>query len=273
MEFAMPVKIPGLVIAGSLLFSVTARCDTAVKCSFKTLAACPKIGCSKPNSPLAVTNSQKRTVSINGSPAEITFPDLQDLQDDVGKTFAGGPVVIKGAKVSSYHNMKAAPRKIILSGLKTGSGNFSEGDFVELFGFIAATTGDPHPNPGESVNCKLTTGSSSDYHINITPAKNEDETQGVVVEMIPQDPHRKSDTWSLVKLKAIEAHQLPVKIEGRLFFDSEHSPNLKKGATSGGPRRFSLWEIHPLLSFFVCPSGTCTKTAGWKALEDWSPSP
>ena len=269
----MPVKIPGLVIAVFLLFSVAAHGDTAVKCSFKTLAACPKIGCSKPNSPLAVTNSQKRTTSSTASPAEITFPDLQDLQDDVGKTFGSGPVVIEGATVSSYHNMKAAPRKIILSGLKAGSEKFSEGDFVELFGFIAATTGDPHPNPGESVNCKLTAGTSSDYHINITPAKNDDETQGVVVEMIPQDAHRKSDAWSIDKLKAIQAHQLPVKIEGRLFFDSEHSPNLTKGAKSGGPRRFSLWEIHPLLSFFVCPSGTCTKTAGWKTLEDWSPSP
>ena len=154
--FAMPVKIPGLVIAISLLFSVAAQCDTAVKCSVKTLAACPKIGCSKPNSPLAVTNSQKRTTSSTGSPAEITFPDLKELQDDVSKTFAGGPVVIQGTTVSSYHNMKAAPRKAILSGLKAGSGKFSEGDFVELSGFIAATTGDPHPNPGESVNCKLT---------------------------------------------------------------------------------------------------------------------
>ncbi len=269
----MPVKIPGLVIAISLLFSVAAQCDTAVKCSVKTLTACPKIGCSKPNSPLAVTNSQKRTTSSTGSPAEITFPDLKDLQDDVSKTFAAGPVVIQGTTVSTYHNMKAAPRKSILSGLKAASGKFSEGDFVELSGFIAATTGDPHPNPGESVNCKLTPTASSDYHINVTPAKNEDETQGVVVEMIPQDPHRKSDAWSIGKLKAIQAHQLQVKIEGRLFFDSEHSPNLVKGAKSGGLRRFSLWEIHPLLSFFVCPSGTCTKTTGWKALEDWSPSP
>ncbi len=269
----MPVKIPGLVIALSLLLSPAAHADTAVKCSFKTLAACPKIGCSKPNSPLAVTNSQKRTMSSTGSPADISFPDLQDLQDDVSKKFSTGSITVLGQEVSSYRNMKAAPRKKILSGLKAGSGNFSEGDFVELFGFIAATTKEPHSNPGETVNCKLTGGANSDYHINVTPAKNQDETQGVVVEMIPQDPHRKSDAWTTKQLRAIQALQLPVKVQGRLFFDSEHSPNLVKGAPSGGPRRFSLWEIHPLQSFFVCPSGTCTKTTGWKALEEWTPSP
>jgi hypothetical protein len=268
----MPVKIPGLVIALSLLSSVAAQGDTAVKCSIKTLAACPKIGCSKPNSPLAVTNSQKRTTAINGSPAEITFPDLQDLQDDVDKKFQN-PVVIQGQKVSSYHNMKAAARKIILSGLDAESENFSEGDFVELVGFIASTKKAPHPNTGESVNCKLTDEPSNDYHINITPAKNKDETEGVVVEMIPQNAHRKNKDWNLDKLKQIQAQQFPVKIQGRLFFDNEHSPNTKKTSTGGNPRRFSLWEIHPLSSFFVCPSGTCTKTAGWKALEDWSPSP
>lgn len=269
----MPVKIPGLVIALSLFLPVAAQADTAVKCPFKTLAACPKIGCTKPNSPRAVTNSQKRTMSSTGSPAEITFPDLQDLQDDVSKKFDNGTITVLGQEVPSYGSMKAAPRKKILSGLKAGSGNFSEGDFVELFGFIAATTKEPHANPGESVNCKLTGGANSDYHINVTPAKNEDETQGVVVEMIPQDPHRKSDAWTTDKLKAIQTHQLPVKVQGRLFFDSEHSPNLVKGANSGDPRRFSLWEIHPLSSFFVCPTGACTKTTGWKALEDWTPSP
>jgi hypothetical protein len=265
-----------LLVAVALFFlsTLNGRADTAVKCTFKTLAACPKIGCSKPGSPLAATNSQKRATAINGSFDEVSFADLQDLQHDVENAFANGPIVIKGEKVSSYHNMKAAPRKIMLSGLKAGSGNFSEGDVVELFGFIAATKLPPHPNTGESVNCKLTDEPSNDYHINITPAKNGDETQGVVVEMIPQNPHRKNKDWNLDKLKAIQARQLQVKIQGRLFFDSEHKPNTQRtGKAGGNPRRFSLWEIHPLSSFFVCPSGSCTKSTGWKALEDWKPSP
>jgi hypothetical protein len=267
----MNTNISLLAVAFLLFSALDVKADTAVKCTFKTLAACPKIGCSKPGSPLAATNSQKRTTAINGSPTEVAFGDLKDLQADVDKKFANGPIVIKGAKVSSYHNLAAAPRKIVLSGLKAESGSFSEGDLVELFGFIAATKLSPHPNTGESVNCKLKDEPSNDYHINITPAKNGDETDGVVVEMIPQDPNRKNKDWNLEKLKKIQAQQLSVRILGRLFFDSEHVPNTKKiGKAGGNPRRFSLWEIHPISSFFVCQSGSCTKSAGWKALEDWN---
>ena len=263
-----------LVLAGFALSGLAARADTAVKCNFKSLASCPKIGCSKPGSPLAVTNSQKRTIAINGNPAVVSFTDLDDLQSDVDKKFGNGPVVVNGEKVSSPRNMKGAARKILLSGLKAGSGQFSEGDYVELSGFIASKKLPPHPNTGESVNCKFTDEPNNDYHINITPAKNGDETEGVVVEMIPQDPNRKSKRWDLDKLKQIQAKQLPVKIQGRLFFDSEHKPNTQKSGNAGGnPRRFSVWEIHPALKFFVCESGSCTKSADWKALEGWSPSP
>jgi len=270
----MHPKILWLAVALVALAVPEVQGDTAVKCSFKTLATCPKVGCAKPGSPLAVTNSEKKTTAINGAPAEVSFGDLKTLQEKVVQVFANGPKTIKGMNVSSYQNMKAAPRKIILSGLPAESSNFTEGDFVELSGFIASTKLPPHPNTGESVNCNLTDEPSNDYHINITPAKNSDETEGVVVEMIPQDPHRKNKDWNLDKLRRIQSQQLPVKVQGRLFFDSEHQPNINKTGKSGGdPRRFSLWEIHPISSFFVCQSGSCTKTTGWKALEDWNPSP
>ncbi len=262
---ALPVTVTLLVLS-----VVAAQADTAVNCTFKNIGSCPKIGCAKSGTPLAATNSLKRTTAINGSPAEISFSDLQALQTDVDKKFANGPIVIKGQKISSYRSMNAAPRTIVLSGLKAGSKSFSEGDFVELSGFIASKKLPPHPNTGESVNCKLKDEPSNDYHINITPAKNGNETEGVVVEMIPQNPHRKNKGWDLTKLKTIQEKQLQVKIQGRLFFDSEHKPNTT-GNAGGNPRRFSIWEIHPLAAFFVCPSGSCSKNTGWKALEDWEP--
>ncbi len=267
----MQAKIAPVAVALLAFWAVGSRADTTAKCTFASLSSCPKIGCSKVGSPLAVTNSQKRTTLINGNPAKVDFTDLKDLQADVDKEFANGPVVIKGEKISSYHNMKAAPRKILLSGLKATSRNFSEGDYVELSGFIAATELPPHPNTGESVNCNLTKPPENDFHINITPAKNGDETEGVVVEMIPQDPNRKSDGWNLDKLKKIQEKQLQVKIQGRLFFDNEHKPNTQKTGTNRNPKRFSLWEIHPLVSFFVCESGSCAQSTGWKALQDWNP--
>src|ERR1022692_1931191 len=32
--------------------------------------------------------------------------------------------------------------------------------------------------------------------------------------------------------------------------------------------RASLWEVHPIYKFEVCPNGTCAD-GGWKTLEDW----
>jgi hypothetical protein len=253
------VTVPGL------------RADTAAKCSITSLAACPNIGCSKPNSPLAVTNATKRTTTTSGTPTRIGFDDFATLQKDIDSKFANGPITVAGATVSSVRNMAAAPRKIILSGLKAPSGTFTEGNFVELTGFIAATKESPHPNTGESVNCKLTDPPSNDFHINITPQKNQDETQGVVVEMIPQNPHRQNNDWNLDKLKKIQAQQLQVRIRGRLFFDDEHVPITDKTSKSN-PKRFSVWEIHPLSSFEVCLASSCTDTTGWKPLEDWTPT-
>jgi hypothetical protein len=267
----MPTKPLACFLLLTGLWAASVRADTAVKCTYKTLSSCPKIGCAKAGTPLAVTNSQKKATAINGSPAALTFSNLKDLQDDVEAI--DFPTVVNGQKVSSYRNMNAAPRKVLLSGLKAAGNKFSEGDYVELIGFIAAQKLAPHPNTGESVNCKLKDEPSNDYHINITPAKNSDETQGVVVEMIPQDPHRRSKDWNLDKLAFIQEKQLQVRVRGRLFFDSEHSPNTKKTGGGGNPRRFSLWEIHPISSFFVCQSGSCTAGSGWKALEDWTPAP
>jgi hypothetical protein len=267
----MPAKVT--FFAALLLIAPALHADKGVKCSIKTLAACPNIGCSKPGSPLAVTNAQKRTTAVGSTPAPLTFEDLSALQKDVDDKFADGPIMVAGEKVTGTRSMTAAPRKIILSGLKAKSGTFTEGNFVTLTGFVASTQLEPHTNSGESVNCKLTQDASSDFHINITPGKNQDETQGVVVEMIPQSPKRKDNEWSLDKLRKIQTQQLPVRIQGRLFFDNEHVPNTSKTAKNGtNPKRFSIWEIHPLSSFDVCPASSCTPSAGWKPLEDWNPA-
>lgn len=263
----MSTKILRCAVVYLVFFAVAAQTETAVKCPYRSLGQCPQIGCSKPGSPLAATNFLKRTTTINGNPTEINFSELDDLQKAVTSKF---PAEIKGFEIPTPRSMKAEPREILLSGLRANGATFNEGDYVELSGYIAAQKLPPHPNTGESVNCKLKGEPNNDYHINITPTSNSDETKGVVVEMIPQDPHRMDKRWNLIKLKTIQEKQLPVKIQGRLFFDNEHVPNTT-GAKGGNPRRFSVWEIHPISAFFVCPSGSCTKGAGWKALEDWEP--
>jgi hypothetical protein len=243
------------VTAGILLLVSVASADTPVKCSIQTLGACPKNGCTKPNSATAVTNGMKRTTAISGSPVEISFDQIKLLQKAVDNEF---PATVQGVTIKTPRGMTAAPRKKLLSGLRIDGKQFSEGDFVELAGFIASEKQAPHPNKKETVNCNLTGEPNNDYHINITPTKNSDESKGVVVEMIPQNPNRKSKDWNLTKLLAIQDKQFQVKIQGRLFYDNEHVPN--PDVTHGtNPLRISVWEIHPLASFLVCTSGSCTK--------------
>jgi len=200
-------KGPPVTVTLLVLSVVAAQADTAVNCTFKNIGSCRRSDVLSPARPCGYQLSEANN-RHQRSPAEISFSDLQALQTDVDKKFANGPIVIKGQKISSYRSMNAAPRTIVLSGLKAGSKSFSEGDFVELSGFIASKKLPPHPNTGESVNCKLKDEPSNDYHINITPAKNGNETEGVVVEMIPQNPHRKNKGWDLTKLKTIQEKQL-----------------------------------------------------------------
>jgi hypothetical protein len=52
------------------------------------------------------------------------------------------------------------------------------------------------------------------------------------------------------------------------MFDASHVP-CKNGAPVGSnPRRVSLWEIHPIYSFEVCPSGDCAG-GGWVPIESF----
>jgi len=62
---------------------------------------------------------------------------------------------------------------------------------------------------------------------------------------------------------------LRVRVTGQQFFDGSHVP-CKNGAPQGSnPKRVSLWEIHPIYSFEVCPSGDCAH-GGWQPLETFA---
>ena len=54
------------------------------------------------------------------------------------------------------------------------------------------------------------------------------------------------------------------------FFDGSHVTCTAAGQPIGSnPKRMSLWEIHPIYTFEVCPTGMCAE-GGWQKLEDWS---
>jgi len=81
-------------------------------------------------------------------------------------------------------------------------------------------------------------------------------------------PHHRPPEWSAENLNKLAAAHTPIRVTGQLFFDSSHSPCENGQASAGNPKRFSLWEIHPIYKFEVC-TGDCGGGGNWVSLEEW----
>jgi len=140
-----------------------------------------------------------------------------------------------------------------------------EGKQVVLQGFVLTA----RQEGAESVNCEkkvADAASNHDIHISIVDAANNtNECSGVVVEMTP---HHRPASWTAANVQSVAEKHLPVRVTGQLMFDSSHTPCIGGTVVSGDPKRSSLWEVHPIYKFEVCPSGHCTDS-GWQTLENW----
>jgi hypothetical protein len=147
---------------------------------------------------------------------------------------------------------------------RTAVQTLGEGNEVQLQGFVLKA----RQEGAESVNCAKKVpnqDSFHDIHISIVPSPEAAECSGVVVEMTP---HHRPAAWTPENVDAVASKQLPVRVTGQLMFDSSHSPCSDGAPVKGDPSRASLWEVHPIYKFEVCPSGTCD-SGGWQTLEDW----
>ena len=143
-----------------------------------------------------------------------------------------------------------------------------EGKQIVLQGFIE----DARQEGAESVNCTKQFPNPDndqyhDVHIYLVAQPGQAECSSVVAEMIPR--HRPA-AWTAAQVQAAGTAKLPVRVTGQLMFDSSHTPCQGSTAVTGDPARASLWEIHPIYTFEVCPSGTCS-AGGWVAIEAWKP--
>src|SRR5262249_52806610 len=135
--------------------------------------------------------------------------------------------------------------------LKNQLNGIGEGSAVCMVAFFAPRTG-PHSNTGESGNCNLTRATKKDFHIPLVEEAGQDEFHAIVVEMIPQgqDSPKRNAGWTIAKLQTLLASSRMVRITGQLFYDNAHFPNGDSShPISGQPKRFSLWEIHPISAF------------------------
>ena len=88
--------------------------------------------------------------------------------------------------------------------------------------------------------------------------------------MVPQDrPAR----WTIDRLQEVAQQGRQVRVRGQLFYDNEHVVNDEPDHPIGGqPKRFSLWEVHPITEFMVCkmPKKSCDPgdSSIWQTLEE-----
>ncbi|MEA2572701.1 MAG: Bacterial domain [Acidobacteriota bacterium] len=244
------VKAPdnGAVLSPKM-FALAAQAKKA-SC-FPNLKTCPPSGCMAADDTHGIFNIVKHGPP-SGAVKQVTLKTFAGLQTAADKV------------VGQASELDEEDRESIKK-LKVGTATLGERSEVIVSGFIV---GKPHPNGGESVNCGLSGVVNNDIHITISDDAENSEFQGIVVEMIPQE---RPDGWSTTALGKVARTKQRVRITGQLFYDNAHRVNSNpKRNLNGQPKRFSLWEIHPISEFEVCTKEPCdvTKKAGWTKLED-----
>lgn len=169
-------------------------------------------------------------------------------------------------------------------------GKLGEGQVVGMLGYLYyAMKG----GTSESSNCQLGDMDDIDFHIGIgfeekIAAKMRKKPSGlsqdekssikptsVVVEMTPHQRARFHPQWGLDLLKPAIGRQ--VRLAGQLLADNEHNRGSDNCALPGASEacwRASIWELHPVTRFQVCPDSAtpCTETSDkWVELEDFEP--
>jgi len=219
----------------------------------RLLSECPFTGCAQRDSNEALFNWIKRRPVRQMRPVRLLFQDFKTLQG------------VADDSVGQQRGLTKADRQSLRG--EVTNGVIAEGRLVKIVGFIAAGPSGPHANSsGESVNCRLKNQGNNDFHISLVERQGQSEFAGIVVEMIPQG---RPPEWTIPKLRNIQRNGYKVLIAGALFYDNEHRVNFDARNPIGGqPRRFSLWEIHPITDFFVClkPGNRCSETR----LNEWT---
>jgi hypothetical protein len=242
-------------VAEADLASIAFQASAQPCVSPETLNACTTTkptGCSPADSAHGLVNQLKRTVPPQGTPTTLTFDTFSQLQS------AAVDLVDQGIEIPPAERDK-------IKSIETAEGTVGEGSRVRLVAFLSEGT--PHANRGESVNCNLKSEANNDIHVSVTETKNGSEFEGIVVEMIPQD---RPPNWTSSKVGTLRRKVL--LIEGGLFYDNLHFANgdASNPMKGGQPKRFSLWEIHPVTSVKVCKKKTISqcdpdRASDWKA--------
>jgi hypothetical protein len=226
-----------------------------------SLAHCEPVGCAIEDTPEAEANKVKNTLpSAQAAPKFVALDDFERLQAKI-KSPQG--LAVSDRKI--FHDIKISrPRE----GGTIETIAFSEGDLVEVMGYIVGT---PHARRFDPANCLLIGRDNNGYRIDIARLPGDTEYDSILVEMIPRG---RNTWWTLGRLQRIRHEGLRVHVVGKLFYDNKHLVNSDPDeAIVGEPKRMSLWEIHPVSIFELCPKAkhdACKEVRGkdWIKLEE-----
>jgi hypothetical protein len=201
----------------------------------------------------------KNNFCAAGPASKISFTDLRNLQQQVE---ANADI--------NFGNHNSSDRKRGPTDDRTPLAGLGEGKQVVLTAYVLIA----RQEGGEGVNCGAKFPPRNpkdpkyhDIHISLVPSQDvTNECSSVVAEM---SPHHRPDSWNQANVEKLAKDALPVRVTGQLFFDSSHVPCSGTQPSAGNPKRFSLWEIHPIYSFEVC-TANCNGTGNWVPLDQWA---
>jgi hypothetical protein len=207
------------------------------------------------SSDAGLRNEAKRHIPASGPATKLALADFAALQQSVDSRFAD----------ASVSKTQFEPTRDALHDIQIASKKVGEGDRVQFVAFVTIARNEH----AESVNCGGEDG--ADIHISLGDGANNEYT-GIVAEMIPQLP--RPIGWDSATLMAIHDRKLQVLVVGGLTYDNEHLVNANASSPKKGqPARMSLWELHPIVEFYVCASANpCDPDIQdqWVTLTDWA---
>jgi hypothetical protein len=201
-------------------------------------------------------NITKNNFCASGTPQRITFDDLRNLQAEVESNTG-----------INFGDENTPTRKKGPTQNRDALVALGEGKLVTLRAFVLIA----RQEGGESVNCGKAVPNQPQFHdIHISLVESLDtpgvsECSGVVAEM---SPHHRPDDWTQENVEKVAKAKAQVRVTGQLFFDSSHVPCSNGQGVRSNPRRFSLWEIHPIYKFEVCTTN-CDGAGPWLPLDQW----
>ena len=156
----------------------------------------------------------------------------------------------------------------------TSAGTLGEGNQVRFVAFVfkakySNTKKQKDGHAGENVNCNKPTGANNDAHVALVASPDDDEEESVTAEIIP---HERPSDWSPTNLNQFRDHRF--RFTGQLFLDTSHKVCTAADGKHCGPKRISLWEIHPVYAIEICTSkkaGKCKpdQDDGWEPFDEF----